>query len=64
MTLTARQRDVLAFIAAGHSRKRCEEIIGIREGTFKTHLALAFARLGAHNDAHAVAIAMRKGLIE
>lgn len=63
MTLSPRQREVLEFLAAGNPPARCESVIGIRYGTFKGHLAMAYRKLGARNDAHAVAIALRRGLI-
>lgn len=62
--LSPRQREVIAFIAAGHAPKNCRDIIGISYGTFRSHLLVAYAKLGARNDAHAVAIALRTGVID
>jgi DNA-binding NarL/FixJ family response regulator len=44
---TQRQRDVLAaFVAAGGSVQDAAELVGIRPGTVKRHLADLRARLG------------------
>lgn len=62
--LSPRQREVLAFIAAGNAPKNSKDVLGISYGTFKSHLLMAYTKLGARNDAHAVAIALRKGIIK
>ena len=62
--LTEKQLEVLRFLADGHAPKQCRDLIGMAEGTFKLHVHEAYIRLGARNGAHAVAIALRKGLIE
>ncbi len=61
--LTEKQQEVIRFLADGHAPKQCRELIGMAEGTFKLHAHEAYLRLGARNGAHAVAIALRKGLI-
>lgn len=63
MNLSPRQREALQFIAAGNAPKNAADL-GIAYGSLKVHLALAYAKLGARNSAHAVAIALRRGLIE
>jgi len=37
--------------------------LGIVEGTVKAHLARIFAKLGAVDRAHAIAFAIKRGLI-
>lgn len=63
LTLSPRQRDVLKHIADGYRPKQHDRL-GIAYGTFREHLMVAYRKLGANNDAHAVAIALRRGLIE
>ena len=63
MNLSPRQREVLSHLAAGYTPKQHDRL-GIAYGTFRTHSQLAYRKLGARNDAHAVAIALRRGLIE
>ena len=43
---TPRQRDVLAFVAAGGSVPDAAELVGIRPSTVKRHLADLRARSG------------------
>ncbi len=62
--LTERQAEVLRFLADGHPPKKCVELLGMAEGTFKLHLHQAYTRLSARNGAHAVAIALRRRMIE
>lgn len=62
--LTPRQREALELLAQGNRQKRAAERLGICTATFKAHLNAAFVKLGAHTDAHAIAIAMRRGLID
>ena len=64
MTLSPRQRDVLAHIADGLRIKQSADRLGIEYNTARSHAAKAKNRLGAKSAAHAVAIALRKGLIQ
>jgi DNA-binding CsgD family transcriptional regulator len=58
-TLSPRQREILALVAAGRTSKEIASSLGISESTVNWHLTRAFARLGASSRAEAVAIAMR-----
>jgi DNA-binding CsgD family transcriptional regulator len=58
-TLSPRQREILALVAAGRTSKEIASALGISESTVNWHLSNAFARLGASSRAEAVAIAMR-----
>ena len=61
--LTARERDVLTLVAHGLDVRAISERLALSPSTVKTHLRNALRRLGARNRAHAIAIAMRDGLI-
>lgn len=61
--LTQRQRQILEILADGQSAHFAAETLGLSEETVKTHMKNMLARLGARNRAHAVAIALRRGLI-
>ena len=63
LTLCRQEREVLARVAAGQSRKEIAFHLGISEHTVRAHLRSARARLGARSDAHAVAVALKQGLI-
>lgn len=62
--LTKRQREILQLLANGESTTVAAYELDVSEETVKTHTKHALARLGARNRAHAVAIAMREGLID
>lgn len=59
--LTARQRQVCAYLAEGCSDKEIATALGISESTVDHHLRKLFAKFGAHSRcAAAVAYAVRK----
>jgi two-component system nitrate/nitrite response regulator NarL len=62
--LTEREREVLVLIAGGLSAPEIGRRLTIGTATVKTHLSHIYERLGAADRAEAVAIAMRRGLIE
>lgn len=64
MNLSARQREVLAHISDGLCVKQSADRLGIEYSTARIHAEKARKRLGAKSAAHAVAIALRKGLIQ
>lgn len=61
--VTGRQREVLALMAAGHSNAAIADLLGCSEHTVKNVIYELMARLGVRNRAHAVAYAVRTGLI-
>ncbi|QMW24156.1 response regulator transcription factor [Sandaracinobacteroides saxicola] len=61
--LSARQREVLAGIARGHSTKQIAAALAIAPATVKAHTAALLAEIGASNRAQAVALARDAGLI-
>lgn len=62
--LTPREREVLRLIAAGHTTREIAAALGISPKTVENHKQRIFARLGVQNQAHAVAIVMRAGMLE
>lgn len=62
--LTARERQVLALVAAGHTGREIAATLGISAKTVENHKQRIFAKLGVQNQAHAIAVAMRSGLLD
>jgi two-component system NarL family response regulator len=62
--LTRRQREILQLLADGHSTSTVARRLGLSGETVRTHTKGALGRLGAKDRAHAVAIALRNGLID
>jgi len=54
VTLTPRQRELLALVAAGRTNGQIARLLGISEGTVRTHLENIFGRLGVSSRAAAV----------
>ena len=63
MKLTDRQKQILSLAAAGLLAKECAHRLGITVRTVEAHRVQAIVQLGARNTIHAVAIAIRKGII-
>jgi DNA-binding CsgD family transcriptional regulator len=63
VVLTAREREVLALLAAGASNKTIARALGVSVHTAKFHVASLTEKLGASGRLEAVAIALRTGLI-
>jgi DNA-binding NarL/FixJ family response regulator len=61
--LTARELDVLGLVGAGHTTREVSEVLGISPKTVENHKQRIFVKLGVQNQAHAVAVAMRTGLL-
>lgn len=61
--LSSREKDAMRLIAAGLSRGRASERLGISENTFRVYMDSARHKLGALNVPHAIAIAAHRGLI-
>lgn len=62
--LSPREVDVLRLIASGNSNKLIADQLSISEATAKTHVANILSKLGANDRAHAVTIALKRGMIE
>lgn len=61
--LTAREREVMGWAAAGKSAWDTSEILGISEQTVKSHIASACSKLQVSSKVQAVAEAIRCGEI-
>jgi two-component system nitrate/nitrite response regulator NarL len=62
--LTPREQEILHLIAAGKSLPEIAKELYLGLTTVKTHVQHLYAKLGVSDRAAAVAIAMRRGLIE
>lgn len=62
--LSKREQDVLQLLAYGKSNKEIAKELGIGPQTVKTHVSHIFAKLGAADRTGAVALALRKGLVD
>jgi DNA-binding NarL/FixJ family response regulator len=62
--LSRRESQILQKIAYGATTKEVAHDLGISPHTVKTHLERIFEKLGANDRAQAVAIALRKGLVD
>jgi DNA-binding NarL/FixJ family response regulator len=63
VTLTPREIEVLAFVARGLGNKEIGAQLGTAAGTVKMHLQNILCKLGASDRTHAVALAVRRGII-
>ncbi len=63
-SLTVREREVLALVAAGDSAPQIARRLHLSTGTVKTHLQHLYEKLGVNDRAAAVAEAMRRGLLQ
>jgi DNA-binding NarL/FixJ family response regulator len=61
--LTSREIDVLRLIAAGNSNKLVADQLSIGEATVKSHVTNILSKLDANDRAHAVTIALKRGII-
>ena len=64
VALTERQRQILAKIASGCSDKEIGRLLGISRAGVQKHLAVIFEKIGATNRTEAVALAVRRGIID
>jgi DNA-binding NarL/FixJ family response regulator len=63
MTLTARQQHVLRLLADGKTAKTVARELGVATTTVLDYIKRIVTNLGATNRTNAVAIAIRKGLL-
>lgn len=61
--LSARELEVLALVAAGHSNTHVARQLHLSETTVKSHLAHIYPKLGVSSRTAAVAEARRRGMI-
>jgi len=62
--LTVRELEVLELIRDGHRNKQIADQLSIAETTVNFHIKNLVLKLGANDRAHAVSIAMRRGLFK
>jgi len=62
--LTARELEILGLMADGLFNREISERLWLAEETVKTHVHHVLTKLGARSRAHAVAIALRSGVLE
>ena len=61
--LTAREREVLALVAAGEGNKGIARRLAIGTRTVETYVSTIMAKLGARSRTDAVKIAVQRGVI-
>ena len=62
--LTAREREVLSLLARGLTEREVADELVLSPETVKTHQRTIQRKLVARNRTHAVAIAIREGIID
>ena len=62
--LTPREIDVLRLIARGNANKIIAAELSLTEETVKSHIRNILSKLGANDRTHAVAIGLKRGIIE
>lgn len=60
--LTAREREVVAWVATGRSNKEIADELVVSPDTVRTHVSRAMLKLGARDRAQLVVFAIRSGL--
>ena len=61
---TPRQRDILAAMVRGLTDRDISQMLGIRQDGVNDHVRAILKKIGASNRTEAVAIALRKHLLE
>ena len=62
--LSPREIDVLRLIGEGNANKQIADKLSIGETTVKNHISNILSKLSANDRAHAVTIALQRGIIE
>jgi DNA-binding NarL/FixJ family response regulator len=63
-TLTRRETEVLQLIASGNANKLVADKLLVTEDTIKMHVKSILSKLDANDRTHAVAIAVKRGIME
>ena len=62
--LTPREVDVLRLVAEGNANKEIAAHLSLSEETVKSHIRNILGKLGANDRTHAVAIGLKRGIID
>jgi DNA-binding NarL/FixJ family response regulator len=62
--LTPREVDVLRLVARGNANKDIAAQLSLTEETVKSHIRNILGKLGANDRTHAVAIGLKRGIID
>lgn len=62
--LSEREIEVLRLVAGGNANKLIADKLFISEETVKAHMRRILSKLDAHDRTHAVAIALKRGIID
>lgn len=62
--LSSREIDVLHLVGSGNAHKHIADKLSIGETTVKNHVSNILSKLDANDRAHAVTIALQRGIIE
>jgi DNA-binding NarL/FixJ family response regulator len=62
--LTAREVEVLRRVAAGNRNREIADLLSISEETVKVHVKHIMEKLGAKDRTQAIAVGVRRGIIE
>lgn len=61
--ITAREKTILRFLAAGYSNREIAELLHITDGTVKNHISSLLSKLGVRDRTRAVLKAIDAGII-
>ena len=61
--LTNREREILKFIAEGHTNQEIADLLVLSTATVQTHRAHIMAKLGLHSRTELIKYAIRRGFI-
>jgi PAS domain S-box-containing protein len=62
--ITEREREILMLVGDGYENDQIARRLHLSVNTIKTYIRRALAKLGANSRAHAVALAIRRGLLD
>ena len=62
-SLTAREREIMQFVAAGLSNEEIGAVAGVSSRTVQTHIASALKKTNTRNRAHLAVFAVRAGIV-
>jgi DNA-binding NarL/FixJ family response regulator len=62
--LTPRELDVLRLVAGGNANKEIAARLSLTEETVKSHIRNILGKLGANDRTHAVAIGIKRGILD